>query len=311
MGRRRKPPVGARPLNGWVIVDKPIGISSAGVVSRLRAALKPMRIGHGGTLDPLASGVLPVALGEATKTVSYIMDGTKTYHFTILFGESRDTGDGEGKVTETSTVRPETAAIEAILGQFIGVIEQVPPKYSAIKINGKRAYDLARLGEAVEIPSRMVEIKALTLISRPDPDHVALELVCGKGTYVRSLAQDLAVALGSVGHVAELRRTQVGPFGINAAIGLDNLCTLGHSARDFEYLHPIETVLDDIPALALTGDEAAAMRQGQSVKVFGTRDNDPTTLSDGAVVCAMDGTKLVALARICSGEVHPVRVLNL
>lgn len=319
MGRRRKPPEGARPLHGWLVLDKPLGLSSAAAVARVRHILKPFRIGHGGTLDPLATGVLPIALGEATKTVSYAMDGVKTYRFTLQFGEARASDDAEGAVTATSPARPETRQIIDILSKFIGLIRQRPPVFSAIKVAGRRAYALARAGEAPELEERTIEINELTLVSRPDADHVELAVTCGKGTYVRALARDIAVALGSVGHVAALRRTRVGPFDETQAIGLDNLMALGHSAPAFEYLLPIETVLDDIPALALTGDQAALIRQGCAVQLLGTggvwpRDGEagpPATLSDGSVVCAMEGSRLVALARIDAGALRPVRVLNL
>ena len=320
MGRRRKPPEGARAIDGWLVVDKPLGISSAGVVARLRTALKPKRVGHGGTLDPLATGVLPVALGEATKTVSFAMEGLKAYRFTLRFGERRDTDDGEGVVLESSEKRPENTEIEAHLDRFTGDIEQVPPAYSAIKLGGKPAYARARMGEALDLKPRIVTIKSLRLIDRPDRDHGVFEVTCGKGVYVRALGRDLALALGTVGHISQLRRTRVGPFTEEAAIPLDNLVSMGHSARVFEHLYPVETVLDDIPALAVTGKQAAAMRQGRPVRVLrtgapgpreGGQSADPSELSDGTVVCAMEGNRLVALARYCSGEIRPVRVLNI
>jgi tRNA pseudouridine55 synthase len=319
LGRRRKPPEGARPIHGWLVLDKPLGLSSAAAVARVRAALKPFRIGHGGTLDPLATGILPIALGEATKTVSYVMDGLKTYRFTLRFGEARDSDDGEGAVTATSAARPETQQVIDILPQFTGSVRQRPPAFSALKVGGQRAYALARAGAAPEMEERTIEINELSLISRPDLDTAELAVSCGKGTYVRALARDIAAALGTVGHVAALRRTRVGPFDETQAIGLDNLMALGHSAPAFEYLLPIETVLDDIPALALTGDQAALLRQGCAVRLLGSggvwpRDGEagpPATLSDGSVVCAMEGTRLVALARIDAGALRPVRVLNL
>ncbi|MDX1486389.1 MAG: tRNA pseudouridine(55) synthase TruB, partial [Alphaproteobacteria bacterium] len=249
MGRRRKPPEGARAIDGWFAVDKPKGISSAGVVARLRATLKPKRIGHGGTLDPLATGVLPVAVGEATKTVAYAMGGLKSYRFTVCFGERRDTDDGEGRVVETSAVRPTTDGIEGVLSGFVGAIEQVPPAFSALKQGGRPAYDRARRGERVALAPRPVTVHRLELVGRPDQDHATFEVICGKGVYVRALGRDLAAALGTVGFVSELRRTRVGPFREEHAIPLDNLAAMGHSARAFEHLHPVETVLDDIPAL--------------------------------------------------------------
>ena len=312
MGRRRKPPPGARAINGWLCVDKPGGISSAGVVARLRTAFKPLRIGHGGTLDPLATGVLPVALGEATKTVAYANSGRKSYRFTLRFGECRDTEDAEGAVLETSTVRPGDDSINAVLGRFIGTIQQTPPAYSALKLDGRRAYVRAREGETVVLPSRPVTVYALRLVDRPDGDRAVFEVECGKGFYVRALGRDLAAALGTLGYVLELRRTRVGPFREADAIPLDNLVAMGHSAPAFEHIYPVETVLDDIPALAVTGQEAAAIRQGRSVKVLrtggpGPREESagaqPSELSDGTVVCAMEGTTLVALARYHAGEI--------
>jgi tRNA pseudouridine55 synthase len=319
MGRRRKPPEGARALDGWVVVDKPAGMTSAAVVSVLRRALKPLRIGHAGTLDPLATGVLPVALGEATKTVAWAMTGAKSYRFTLRFGQSRDSDDAEGQVTGESPVRPDTAAIEAVLPRFIGTIRQRPPAYSALKVAGRRAYALARAGAPPELPERSIEINNLELMSRPDPDTAVFAVDCGKGTYVRALARDIAAASGTLGHVTELRRTRVGPFMENQAIALDNLVAFGHSAPAFEYLLPIETVLDDIPALALTGEQAALLRQGGAVAVLGTggpgpREGDAAkadAISDGTVVCAKQGSRLVALARYDAGILRPVRVLNL
>ncbi len=319
MGRRRKPPEGASRLDGWVVVDKPLGMTSAHVVAILRRTLKPLRIGHAGTLDPLASGILPVALGEATKTVAYAMDGDKTYRFTLRFGEERTTDDAEGEVAATSPNRPKTEEIQAVLGNFIGHVRQRPPAFSALKVAGQRAYELARAGQAPELAERTIEISELDLTGRPDPDHAEFSVTCGKGTYVRALARDIALLLGTVGHVAALRRTRVGAFAENQAIALDNLVALGHSAAAFEYLLPVETALDDIPALALTGDQAALLRQGRAVAVLGTagllsRDGDagsPAPLSDGTVVCAMDGTRPVAMARFDAGLLRPVRVLNL
>jgi tRNA pseudouridine55 synthase len=320
MGRRRKPPAGARAIDGWLNVDKPLGVSSAACVARLRAALRPMRIGHGGTLDPLATGVLPVALGEGTKTVSYLMGARKSYRFTVCFGERRDTDDGEGAVIETSAVRPTDAALKGILGRFIGTIDQVPPVYSALKRDGRRAYDRARAGEAVELAPRAASVHGLRLMDRPDEDHAVFEVDCGKGFYVRAMARDLAAAAGSVGYVSELRRTRVGPFTEKAAIPLENLVAIGHSAPALKDLYPVETVLDDIPALAVTGDQAAAMRQGRPVKVQctggpGAREAGAIAefpkLSDGTVVCAMEDGALVALARYHGGEIRPVRVLNI
>ncbi|HSR54836.1 MAG TPA: tRNA pseudouridine(55) synthase TruB, partial [Alphaproteobacteria bacterium] len=320
MGRRRKPPAGARAICGWLNVDKPAGVSSAAAVARLRGALKPKRIGHGGTLDPLASGVLPVALGEATKTVPYLMAGRKRYRFTVCFGERRDTDDAEGAVIETSDERPDDAAIRGVLDRFSGDIRQVPPVYSALKQDGRRAYDRARKGEAVNLAPRIVRVYELRFTDRPDDDHAVFEVECGQGFYIRALTRDLAAALGTVGYTSQLRRTRVGPFSEETAIPLENLAAMGHSARALKDLYPVETVLDDIPALAVTGDQAAAMRQGRPIKVQCTGGPGPREagaiavspkLSDGTVVCAMENGTLVALARYHAGQIRPVRVLNI
>jgi tRNA pseudouridine55 synthase len=263
---------------------------------------------------------LPVALGEATKTVAYAMEGWKSYRFTLSFGESRDTDDGEGAVIETSAVRPGDGAIDAVLGRFVGIIQQVPPAYSALKKDGRRAYDMARKGKPVTLAPRPVKVHALCLLDRPNPDHAVFEVECGKGVYVRALARDLAVLLGTFGYVSELRRTRVGPFREETAIPLDKLIAMGHSAPAFEHIYPVETVLDDIPALAVTEQEAVALRQGRPVIVLctggpGPREESgnalPSELSDGTVVCAMEGTTLVALARYHAGKISPVRVLNM
>jgi tRNA pseudouridine55 synthase len=319
MGRRRKPPAGARAIDGWLNVDKPLGLSSAACVARLRAALRPKRIGHGGTLDPLATGILPVALGEGTKTVSYLMGAPKSYRFTVQFGERRETDDGEGDIVETSGARPTDTALKGVLGRFVGTVDQVPPAYSALKRDGRRAYERARAGEAVALAPRAVTVHGLRLTARPDEDRAVFEVDCGKGFYVRALARDLAAAAGTVGYVSELRRTRVGPFTEDAAIPLENLVAIGHSAPALKDLYPVETVLDDIPALAVTGDQAAAIRQGRPVKVQctggpGAREAGAIAvfpkLSDGTVVCAMEDGALVALARYRDGEIQPVRVLN-
>ncbi len=312
MGRRRRPPPGARPLHGWVVIDKPLNITSAAVVTRVLKDLRATKAGHGGTLDPLATGVLPVALGEATKTVSYVMKGRKTYRFVLAWGEARSTGDSEGKVTETSDIRPERKHIEAVLGEFTGAILQVPPAFSAIKVKGQRAYKLARAERDFTLEPREVEIHRIEIKDIPDPDHAEFEVSCGKGVYIRSLARDIAVRLGTVGHVHSMRRTRVGPFTEDVTISLDNLKVLGHSAAQPECLFPIEAALDDIPALALTENQAQSLRMGRAVQVSRTGNSDISEeMSEGAVVYATTGGKPVALARIKCGMLLPVRVLNL
>jgi tRNA pseudouridine55 synthase len=304
-------------VHGWLVLDKPEGISSAKAVAEARRLFNARRAGHGGTLDPLASGILPIAFGEATKTSAYAMAGTKTYRVVVRFGAATATDDREGAIIARSPVRPATGAIEAALAHFTGTIAQVPPAFSAIKVAGERAYRLARQGEEVALAPRAVEIKRLTVVGRSDPDTVELEVVCGKGVYIRSLARDLAQHLGTVGHVAALRRTQVGAFREIHAIALDNLKELGHSPAAFERLLPIETVLDDIPALAVTEDEAERLRQGQALAALDTGANGPrwhpreSHPDDGTILLATADGKPVALARFERGCVRPVRVLNL
>lgn len=308
MGRKRR----GEPVHGWVIVDKPAGATSVQCVAAVRRALNAEKAGHGGTLDPLATGLLPVALGEATKTVPYVMDGRKTYRFTLRWGESRDTDDAEGRVAAISDVRPDVAAIRAILPSFEGEIQQVPPVYSAIKVDGRRAYDLARAATPPVLVARPVVITRLTLLDMPDADHAVFEATCGKGAYMRALARDLATALGTVGHVVALRRTAVGPFRESHAIVLDKLRELGHSAVLAEHVLPVDAALADIPALVITEVEARRLKQGQPVAVLPIvkRAAQPVSSSDG-LVCATIGGRTVALARIAGGELRPFRVLNL
>tara|TARA_B100000427_G_scaffold293242_1_gene271097 strand:+ start:292 stop:1218 length:927 start_codon:yes stop_codon:yes gene_type:complete len=308
MARRRK----GLPIHGWINLDKPLGVTSTQAVGRIKRLFNAAKVGHGGTLDPLASGILPIALGEATKTVSYAMDGEKEYLFTINFGSETETGDREGAVTEESDLRPSDAEISAVLPAFTGEIEQVPPRFSAIKVDGERAYDLARDGEDFELKARPVTVLALTLEERPDPDHAVIRCRSGKGVYVRSLARDLSRALGTVGHVSTLRRTAVGPFTEKGSISLDNLEAFGHSAPDSGHLLPVETALADIPALALTEPEARRLAQGQAIAALPVASRSPFRgISQGDMVSAMFDDRLVALAEIRGGEIRPVRVLNL
>ncbi|HXV23403.1 MAG TPA: tRNA pseudouridine(55) synthase TruB [Alphaproteobacteria bacterium] len=308
MARRRK----GEPVHGWLAVDKPAGLSSAAAVAIARRALGAEKAGHGGTLDPLATGLLPIAFGEATKTVAYVMNGLKTYRFTIRWGEERSTDDAEGKVTTQSAIRPSRAEIEAQLPEFTGRILQAPPAYSAIKVDGRRAYELARTEGALELAKRPVEILSFRLLELPDPDHAVFEVASGKGAYMRSLARDLSRRLGTVGHVAALRRVAIGPFREEQAISLERLVALGHSAAAFEALHPIGTVLDDIPALALSGEEADRLRRGQAIALLKRSDLARVQrLEDGATVFATCAGRPVALTRFQAGSLRPVRVLNL
>jgi tRNA pseudouridine55 synthase len=300
-----------RDVHGWIVLDKPVGMTSTHAVSVIKHLFTAKRAGHAGTLDPLASGCLPIALGEATKTVPFVVDSRKTYVFTIRWGEERDTDDAEGRVTATNDLRPEAAAIGALLPRFTGTIEQVPPRFSAIKIGGERAYDLARDGEIVEIAPRAVTIHRLDLVETPSLDHAVLTAECGKGTYVRSLARDLGRALGTFGHVCALRRSQVGPFGEEAMISLERLESLCHRAAAGEghladILLPIETALDDIPALAVSPADAARLHRGQAVLLRG-RD---AAVFRGMVQVASGG-QVVAIAEVDRGEIIPRRVFNL
>ncbi|NQV48607.1 MAG: tRNA pseudouridine(55) synthase TruB [Rhodospirillaceae bacterium] len=304
MARKRK----GDPVHGWLIIDKPAGITSSAVVGRVKRALNAAKAGHGGTLDPMATGVLPIALGEATKTMSYVMDGEKQYRFTARWGQARTTDDAEGDITHSSDVRPSREAIVGILPDFTGDIVQVPPAFSAIKVAGRRSYELARAGAAVELAARTIHIDHIELTHMPDADHGTFEVTCGKGSYMRGLARDLGIKLGTFGHISALRRTKVGPFEENAAISLDNVEALGHSAP----LLAIETALDDIPALAITQAEARSLQHGQAVSVIPVANRSSLKKVDpGAVYCAMTDGKLVALAKIVGGEVRPLRVINL
>jgi tRNA pseudouridine55 synthase len=300
-----------RDVHGWIVLDKPVGMTSTHAVAVIKRLFGAKRAGHAGTLDPLASGCLPIALGEATKTVPFVVDSRKTYLFTIRWGEERDTDDAEGRVVETCASRPDAAAIQALLPRFTGSIQQIPPRYSAVKIDGERAYDLARDGETVELAPRGVEIHRLDLTDLPDADHAVLAAECGKGTYVRALARDLGRALGVFGHVSALRRSRVGTFGENDMISLEPLESLCHRAAAGEghladVLLPIETALDDIPALAVSPADAARLARGQAVLLRG-RD---ATIFRGMVQVAVGG-QLLAIAEVDRGEIIPRRVFNL
>jgi len=298
-------------VHGWVILDKPANISSAKAVGAVRKIFNAKKAGHGGTLDPLATGVLPIALGEATKTVSYAMDGMKTYQFDICWGEQRNTDDGEGEIVETSASRPTQQQILDILPDFTGNIEQIPPLYSAIKVDGKRAYKLARDNIDVEMQPRPAFIESLTLDHIIDHNRARFTATTGKGVYIRSLGRDIARKLSTVGYIENLRRTQVGCFLESGAISLAKLETLGHSAADFGALLSVETVLDDIPALALTDQEAFKIRQGQGIAFLpvANRSSVKRVGKDQTFSLLCNG-QLVALANIVGGEIRPFRVMN-
>ncbi len=300
-----------RDVHGWVVLDKPVGMTSTHAVAVIKRLFAAKRAGHAGTLDPLASGSLPIALGEATKTVPFVVDSRKAYQFTVRWGEERDTDDAEGRVVNTGDKRPDAEAIRLALPQFTGTIAQVPPRYSAIKIGGERAYDLARDGEQVELAARNVDIHRLELVGMPDPDHAIFLAECGKGTYVRAVARDLGRLLGVFGHVSALRRNRVGPFGEADMIPLEPLESLCHRAAAGEghladALLPIETALDDIPALAVSPADAARLARGQAALLRG-RD---ATIFRGMVQVACGG-QLVAIAEVERGEILPKRVFNL
>jgi len=306
--RQKKP---KRDVHGWVVLDKPVGMTSTHAVAVIKHLYAAKRAGHAGTLDPLASGCLPIALGEATKTVPFVVDGRKSYLFTIRWGEERDTDDAEGRIVAASDSRPDMAAIQVLLPRFTGTIEQVPPRFSAVKIDGERAYDLARDGETVELAPRAVTIHRLELVEMADPDHAVLAAECGKGTYVRSLARDLGRALGALGHVSALRRSRVGPFGESDMIPLEQIESLCHRAAAGEghladTLLPIETALDDIPALAVSPADAARLQRGQAALLRG-RD---ASIFRGVVQVASSG-QLLAIAEVERGEIVPRRVFNL
>jgi tRNA pseudouridine55 synthase len=308
MGSRRR---GQR-VDGWIVLDKHAGITSTAAVTQVRRLFDAAKAGHGGTLDPLATGLLPIAMGEATKTVAYVMAGLKTYHFTLKFGEARATDDAEGEMIATSERRPADEEIRQALAGFRGSIVQRPPVYSALRIEGKRAYDMARAGESVDLAPRQVLIERFDLIGRPDADHAIFEVRCGKGAYMRSLARDLAKAVGSCGHVAALRRIAVGPFREAQGISLDSLGALGHIAAASRHLLPVATALDDIPALAVSDSEASRLRCGQAVGPIRRQDLERIgQYENGAIFCAKSGGLPVALVRLEAGDLRPVRVLNL
>ena len=310
MARKRR----GQLIHGWIPIDKPSGLTSAQATSTVRRILDAAKAGHGGTLDPMATGVLPIALGEATKTVSYVMNGKKRYRFTISWGEERTTDDLEGKITTISSNRPTKQNILEVLPEFIGRIEQVPPDYSAIKLDGKRAYNLARAGKEILISKRVVVVDEFSLLGTTDNDNATFEVVCGKGTYVRSLARDIARSLDTVGHVSQLRRTQCGPFSEIDSISLETLQTLVHSAPPSAYLLDVEAALDDIPALTLNETQADHLRHGRPVRVQdsgGSYSLETGSLVEGEVLCAMAGGQPVALARLADGEIRAVRVLNI
>jgi len=301
MARRKK----GRDVHGWLVVDKPLGVTSAQVVAKARWALEAKKAGHAGTLDPEATGVLAIAFGEATKTVPYIADALKCYRFTVRWGAATSTDDAEGEVIETSDARPSVDDIRKALPEFTGDIMQVPPQFSAVKVEGERAYALAREGEALELAARPLRVERLELIETPDSDTAVFEMVCGKGGYVRAIARDLGRALGCLGHVVQLRRLWSGPFRAEDAISFESLDEWRHKAPAERRLLPVSTGLDDIPALAVTAAMAAHLSQGRAVPATGV------ILSYGDEAWASFRGTPVAVGVVKGGLLHPSRVFNL
>jgi tRNA pseudouridine55 synthase len=299
-----------QPVHGWVVLDKPLGMTSTQAVGKIRRLFDAEKAGHGGTLDPLATGLLPIALGEATKTVQWAMDGRKVYRFEVTWGAERTTDDMEGAITAQSDTRPSAQSVGSILNDFQGIIPQAPPAFSAIRIDGERAYDLARAGENVEMVERPVTIEKLVLVSCPDVDHAIFEVTCGKGTYVRSLARDMGRKLGCLGHVSGLRRIAVGPFREEDMIPLETIEEMSHkplgNSAENGVLRPLETVLDGIPALALKDAEAQRLKQGQSILLRGA--NAP--VASDAVLVTWD-SKPLGICSIEQGSLRPKRLFNL
>lgn len=300
MGRRRK----GRDISGWLVVDKPAGMTSTSVVNKVRWAFDAKKAGHAGTLDPDATGVLAVALGEATKTVPYVTDALKAYEFTVRLGQATNTDDAEGEVIAQSDLRPDDEAIKEALQSFIGDIEQVPPQFSAVKIDGERAYKRARDGEEMEIAARPLYVDSLLLTDRPDADHVTLEMVCGKGGYVRSVARDLGEALGCFGHVRELRRTWSGPFDAAEGLSLQQIDEMAKTPALDAHLKPLEIAFTDLPEVRATPEGAVRLRNGNPgmVMAAGVEYGDTCWAS-------FDG-RAVAVGVYKSGELHPTRVMN-
>ncbi len=298
------------PVHGWVVFDKPLGMTSTQAVGKIRRIFEAEKAGHGGTLDPLASGLLPIALGEATKTVQWAMEGRKVYRFEVTWGEERSTDDREGEVTARSELRPSKADIEAILPQFQGVIQQAPPAFSAIRIDGERAYDLARAGEKPVMAERPVTIEKLALTDCPDVARAVFEVTCGKGTYVRSLARDMGRKLGCFGHVSALRRVSVGPFAEADMISLERLEEMSHKPLGNDAkngaLRPLTTALDGIPALAISDAEAQRLKQGQPILLRGA--NAPIACD---AVLVTWGSKPLGICCIEQGSLKPKRLFNL
>ena len=300
MARRKK----GRDISGWLVVDKPLGMTSTAVVNKVRWALDAKKAGHAGTLDPEATGILAVALGEATKTVPYVTDAMKAYVFTVRLGVATNTDDAEGEAIKTSEVRPSDDAIQSALAGFVGDIMQVPPAFSAVKIDGERAYAKARAGEEVELEARPLFVESLELLERPDPDHAVFEMVCGKGGYVRSVARDLGEALGCHGHVTRLRRIWSGPFELEDAITLEAIEKLARNPELDEKLLPLSAGLIDLPELPTTDEGATRLRNGNPGLVIAA------DAKFGEVAWASLRGEPIAVGTYKAGELHPTRVFR-
>ncbi|MGH7066492.1 MAG: tRNA pseudouridine(55) synthase TruB [Acetobacteraceae bacterium] len=300
-----------RPLDGWLVVDKPAGMTSAQIVNRVRSLFGAAKAGHGGTLDPLATGVLPVAFGAATKTIPYLVDGCKRYRFTLCWGEARDTDDADGTVIGRAEARPGEVEIRTALADFRGEIMQVPPSFSAVKVSGQRAYDLARAGAPPVLQARPARVIEFTLLGVADHDHAEFEVACGKGVYMRSLARDLAVRLGTLGHVAALRRLSVGPFTEARAIPLDKIKQREDRSLAFpDLLLPVATALADIPALVLTRAEAASVGRGQAISLAQLMGRIPEQADpQGGAIRVLVGEEVFGICRLSDGWLYPERLL--
>ncbi|GAB4266882.1 MAG: tRNA pseudouridine(55) synthase TruB [Pararhodobacter sp.] len=294
-----------RPVSGWLVIDKPAGVTSTSVVGKVRWALGAAKAGHAGTLDPAATGVLAIALGEATKTVPFVTDAMKCYRFSVRFGAATNTDDAEGEVIDTRDARPTDAEIETALGAFRGEIMQVPPQFSAVKVEGERAYDIARAGEDMDLVARPLLVERLAVIARPDADHVHLEMVCGKGGYVRSIARDLGRALGCLGHVEWLRREWSGPFRADQGLSLDTIDALARTPELDAHLLPLESALADLPELPLSPEGAVRLKNGNPGQVLSSR------AAPGDLAWASFEGKPVAVGTYMGGALHPSRVFNL
>ncbi|MEM1274293.1 MAG: tRNA pseudouridine(55) synthase TruB [Pseudomonadota bacterium] len=300
MARKKK----GRDISGWLVVDKPAGPTSTAIVNKVKWAFEAKKAGHAGTLDPAATGVLAVALGEATKTVPYVTDALKAYRFSVRFGVATDTDDSEGAILATCQMRPTDEAITSALSEFAGDIQQVPPDYSAVKVEGERAYDLARDGASLDLVARPLFVESLTMIDRPDADHATFELVCGKGGYVRSIARDLGARLGTYGHVAWLRRIWSGPFDVEGAVSVAQIEALARAPEIDALLAPLWLGLSDLPRLSATEIGAARLKNGNPGEVL-------TGADFGAECWAERDGRPVAIGIYRSGMLHPTRVFNL